>query len=201
MALLEVDQLRVTLQTSRGAVEALRGVSFTLDRGQTLGLIGESGCGKSLTALALMGLLPEGAQVAGSIRFDGRELTTLGEAGLCRLRGNRIGMVFQEPMTALNPLHTVGRQIGESLRLHQGLSAAASRAQALRLLEAWADTETVEKRLPGVSMAVVHDQQLLWSRGFGYAHLEPQVAAEGSTYTARIRSTVGSARRTWRCNR
>jgi peptide/nickel transport system ATP-binding protein len=135
VALLEVDQLRVTLQTSRGAAEALRGVSFTLDRGQTLGLIGESGCGKSLTALALMGLLPEGAQVAGSIRFDGRELTTLDEAGLCRLRGNRIGMVFQEPMTALNPLHTVGRQIGESLRLHQGLSAAASRAQALRLLE------------------------------------------------------------------
>jgi peptide/nickel transport system ATP-binding protein len=135
VALLEVDQLRVTLQTSRGAAEALRGVSFTLDRGQTLGLIGESGCGKSVTALALMGLLPEGAQVAGSIRFDGRELTTLGEAGLCRLRGNRIGMVFQEPMTALNPLHTVGRQIGESLRLHQGLSAAASRAQALRLLE------------------------------------------------------------------
>jgi peptide/nickel transport system ATP-binding protein len=135
VALLEVDQLRVTLQTSRGAAEALRGVAFTLDRGQTLGLIGESGCGKSLTALALMGLLPEGAQVAGSIRFDGRELTTLGEAGLCRLRGNRIGMVFQEPMTALNPLHTVGRQIGESLRLHQGLSAAASRAQALRLLE------------------------------------------------------------------
>ena len=128
MALLEVDHLRVTLQTSRGAADALRGVSFVLDRGQTLGLIGESGCGKSITALALMGLLPEGAQVAGSIRFDGQELTTLDEATLCRLRGNRIGMVFQEPMTALNPLYTVGRQIAESLRLHKGLSAGAARA-------------------------------------------------------------------------
>jgi len=135
VALLEVDHLRVTLQTSRGAADALRGVSFSLDRGQTLGLIGESGCGKSITALALMGLLPEGAQVAGSIRFDGQELTTLDEAQLCRLRGNRIGMVFQEPMTALNPLHTVGRQIAESLRLHKALSGGAARAEALRLLE------------------------------------------------------------------
>ena len=135
MALLEVDHLRVTLQTSRGAAAALRGVSFALDRGQTLGLIGESGCGKSITALAIMGLLPEGASVAGSIRFDGQELTTLDEAQLCRLRGNRIGMVFQEPMTALNPLHTVGRQIAESLRLHKDLSAASARAEALRLLE------------------------------------------------------------------
>jgi peptide/nickel transport system ATP-binding protein len=135
VALLEVDHLRVTLQTSRGAVDALRGISFSLDRGQTLGLIGESGCGKSITALALMGLLPEGARVAGSICFDGTELTTLSETQLCRLRGNRIGMVFQEPMTALNPLHTVGRQIAESLRLHKDLSAAAARAEALRLLE------------------------------------------------------------------
>jgi len=135
VALLEVDHLRVTLQTSRGAADALRGVSFALDRGQTLGLIGESGCGKSVTALALMGLLPEGARVAGSIRFDGQELTTLDESRLCELRGNRIGMVFQEPMTALNPLHTVGRQIAESLRLHKGMSGAAARAEALRLLE------------------------------------------------------------------
>jgi len=135
VALLEVDHLRVTLQTSRGAADALRGVSFSLDRGQTLGLIGESGCGKSITALGLMGLLPEGARVAGSIRFDGQELTTLDEAQLCRLRGNRIGMVFQEPMTALNPLHTVGRQIAESLRLHKALSGGAARAEALRLLE------------------------------------------------------------------
>ena len=135
MALLEVHDLRVTLQTSRGAHEALRGISLDLDRGQTLGLIGESGCGKSITALALMGLLPDGATVSGSIRFGGQELTTLDEAALCRLRGHKMGMVFQEPMTALNPLHTVGHQIAEPLRLHQGLSRSAARAEALRLLQ------------------------------------------------------------------
>jgi peptide/nickel transport system ATP-binding protein len=135
VALLEVDNLRVTLQTSRGEADALREVSFSLDRGQTLGLIGESGCGKSITALALMGLLPEGARVAGSMRLDGRELSTLPEADWCRLRGRRLAMVFQEPMTALNPLHTIGRQIAEPLRLHLGLTGAAARAQALRLLQ------------------------------------------------------------------
>jgi peptide/nickel transport system ATP-binding protein len=133
--LLTVSDLRVSLQTARGPVEALRGVSFGLARGETLGLIGESGCGKSITALALMGLLPDGARVSGSIHFAGQALTTLDEAAMCRLRGNRIGMVFQEPMTALNPLHTVGRQIAEPLRLHRGLGAAAARAEALRLLE------------------------------------------------------------------
>ena len=135
MPLLEVTDLRVTLNTSRGPADALRGISFALERGQTLGLIGESGCGKSITALALMGLLPDGARVAGSIRLGGTELTTLSEPDWCRLRGQRIGMVFQEPMTALNPLHPVGRQIAESLRLHKGLSRTAARAEALRLLE------------------------------------------------------------------
>jgi peptide/nickel transport system ATP-binding protein len=133
--LLEVDDLRVTLQTARGAADALRGVSFSIDRGETVGLIGESGCGKSITALALMGLLPEGARVGGSIRLDGRELVNLSEGALCELRGRRIGMVFQEPMTALNPLHTVGRQIGESLKLHLKLSSAEARARALQLLQ------------------------------------------------------------------
>jgi peptide/nickel transport system ATP-binding protein len=133
--LLEVSDLRVTLQTAFGPADALRGVSFTLQAGGTLGLIGESGCGKSMTALALMGLLPEGAGVAGSIRFAGRELTALDDAAYSALRGDRIAMVFQEPMTALNPLHPIGRQIAEPLRLHRGLDAAVARAEALRLLE------------------------------------------------------------------
>ena len=133
--LLDVRDLRVTLATPRGPADALRGISFTLRRGETLGLIGESGCGKSMTALALMGLLPEGAQVAGSMRFEGRELAKLAEEDWCRLRGDRIGMIFQEPMTALNPLHRIGAQIGETLRLHRALDAAAARAEALRLLE------------------------------------------------------------------
>ena len=135
MSLLAVNNLHLTLATARGPVQALRGVSFTLERGQTLGLIGESGCGKSLTALAIMGLLPDGAQVAGSIQLDGQELTTLDEPALCRLRGRQMAMVFQEPMTALNPLHTIGRQVAEPLRLHLGLGASAAQAQALRLLQ------------------------------------------------------------------
>ena len=135
MPLLEVQDLRVTLQTARGPADALRGVSFTLERGQTLGLIGESGCGKSITALALMGLLPELARLGGSITFDGLALHSLSEPALCALRGRRIGMVFQEPMTALNPLHTIGHQVAEPLRLHLGLSRSAARAQALRLLD------------------------------------------------------------------
>ena len=133
--LLDVSDLSVTLPTAQGRFAALRGVSFALERGDTFGLVGESGCGKSMTALALMGLLPEGAQVGGSIRFDGRELISLDDKAYGALRGDRLGMVFQEPMTALNPVHTVGHQIAESLRLHRGASAASARAEALRLLE------------------------------------------------------------------
>ena len=133
--LLAVEDLRVTLPGAHGAAEVLRGVAFEIERGGTLGLIGESGCGKSLTALAVMGLLPEAMQLGGAVRFEGRELTRLHDAELAKLRGHRIAMVFQEPMTALNPLHTIGRQIGEPLRLHKGLGATAARAEALRLLQ------------------------------------------------------------------
>jgi peptide/nickel transport system ATP-binding protein len=133
--LLEVADLRVTVRTARGPADALRGVSFSLGRGETLGVIGESGCGKSMTALALTGLLPEGARAAGAVRLDGQELRQLDDAAMCRVRGARIGMVFQEPMSALNPLHTIGRQIAEPLRLHRKLSNDAARAEALRLLE------------------------------------------------------------------
>ena len=135
MPLLEVTDLHVQLQTPRGPADAVRGVSFSLERGDTLGLVGESGCGKSMTALALMGLLPERAVVRGSIRFDGQELLGQSDAALCRIRGNRIAMVFQEPMTALNPVHSVGRQVAEPLRLHRGLGARAARHEAIALME------------------------------------------------------------------
>ncbi len=135
MPLLEVDNLHVRLQTQRGPATAVRGVSFSLERGETLGLVGESGCGKSVTVQSLVGLLPASAQVAGSIRFDGVELVGRSEREMCRLRGDRIGMIFQEPMTALNPLHTIGAQVAEPLRLHRGLSAGAARKEALALLE------------------------------------------------------------------
>jgi peptide/nickel transport system ATP-binding protein len=135
MALLEVHDLSVRLDTHRGPALAVRDVSFTLERGQTLGLVGESGCGKSMTAMALMGLLPENAQVGGSIRFDGQELTSKTDAQMCEIRGNRIGMIFQEPMTALNPVHSIGHQVAEPLRLHRGLSAGAARKEAVALLD------------------------------------------------------------------
>ncbi|MFL6662546.1 MAG: ABC transporter ATP-binding protein, partial [Rhizobacter sp.] len=112
-----------------------RGVDFTLARGETVGLIGESGCGKSMTALALMGLLPDGAATHGSIRFDGNELVGLPDDAMGTLRGRRIAMIFQEPMTALNPLHTVGAQVAEPLRRHLGLGRREARGEALRLLE------------------------------------------------------------------
>jgi peptide/nickel transport system ATP-binding protein len=133
--LLDVTDLSVTLPTAHGRLAALRGVSFKLDRGATLGLVGESGCGKSLTALALMGLLPEGAQVEGRIVLDGTELTALDDDAMAALRGDRLAMVFQEPMTALNPVHRIGDQIAEPLRLHKQLDATSARAEALRLLE------------------------------------------------------------------
>jgi peptide/nickel transport system ATP-binding protein len=135
MPLIEIEDLRVRLNTSRGPADAIRGVSFSLERGETLGLIGESGCGKSLTAMALMGLLPDDAVVSGSIRLDGRELVGLAEPEYCKLRGNRISMIFQEPMTALNPLHTVGVQVAEPLLRHKGCSPAEARKEAIALLD------------------------------------------------------------------
>ena len=135
MPLLDVSRLRVDLRSHRGTAPAVRDVSFALERGDTVGLIGESGCGKSMTALALMGLAPDNASVTGSVRLNGQELIGLGDRGWRSLRGNRLAMIFQEPMTALNPVHRVGVQIAEPLRLHQGLSAVAARQQAIALME------------------------------------------------------------------
>ncbi|RRD56762.1 ABC transporter ATP-binding protein [Comamonadaceae bacterium OH2545_COT-014] len=132
--LLQARDLRVTLRTPRGEAAAVRGLSFTLERGETLGLIGESGSGKSMTALALMGLAPEGAALSGSLQLDGQELLGLHERAWCDIRGRRIAMIFQEPMTALNPVHPIGRQVAEPMRLHQGLSAAAARQRTVELL-------------------------------------------------------------------
>jgi peptide/nickel transport system ATP-binding protein len=133
--LIEVKDLGIRLNTSRGPAQAVRGVSFALKRGETLGLVGESGCGKSITALALMGLLPDSAVVSGSIRLEGSELVGLSDASYCKLRGNRISMIFQEPMTALNPMHTIGRQVAEPLRRHTGCSAAEARKETIALLD------------------------------------------------------------------
>ncbi|MBF5030646.1 ABC transporter ATP-binding protein [Micromonospora sp. ANENR4] len=116
-------------------IQAVKGVSFEIGRGRRMGLIGESGCGKSLTALALMGLLPHGVTASGRVLLNGRNLLDLSDKEMCAVRGNDIAMVFQEPMTALNPLMRVGNQVAESLRLHKGMSRAAASARAVELLE------------------------------------------------------------------
>ncbi len=133
--MLEIKHLSVQLQTQRGPAFAIRDIGFTLKKGDTVGLVGESGCGKSITAMALMGLLPESAKVTGSIRLDGQELVGQSDAVLRRLRGNRIGMIFQEPMTALNPVHTIGHQVAEPMRLHRRMGRDQARTQTITLLE------------------------------------------------------------------
>jgi len=133
--LLEVETLAVDIATPRGSERVVNGATFSLAEGGSLGVVGESGSGKTMTALALMGLAPESATVSGSIRFEGRELVGLSEEALRPLRGDRIAMIFQEPMTALNPLHRVGAQVAEPLILHRRMTKAAAFERAVRLLE------------------------------------------------------------------
>ena len=133
--LLEVSKLAVHLLTHGGVERVVDRATFSLDDGESLGVVGESGSGKTMTALALMGLTPENARVAGSIRFEGREMVGLEEEAMRELRGDRIAMIFQEPMTALNPLHSVGAQVAEPLVLHRGMSKRDARQRAVELLE------------------------------------------------------------------
>jgi microcin C transport system ATP-binding protein len=136
MSLVEVKDLSVNFKVEGGALEAVRQVSFHIEKGETLALVGESGSGKSVTALSLLQLLPypKAWHPSGSIRLDGRELIGADEPTLREVRGDRVGIIFQEPMTSLNPLHTIDRQIGETLMLHRGMSRTEARARALELL-------------------------------------------------------------------
>jgi peptide/nickel transport system ATP-binding protein len=136
VALLEVRDLRTTFRTRRGVVRAVDGVSFAVEQGRTLGIVGESGCGKSVTALSLVRLLPPSAEIeSGSVSFDGRDLATLGRREIEDLRGREIGMVFQDPMTSLNPTNSVGAQIIETLRRHERLSRRDAGRRARELLD------------------------------------------------------------------
>ena len=135
MTLLSVSGLTVTLDTPEGPAPILEDVGFELAAGGSLGIVGESGCGKSMTALALMGLLPAQARTQGKVVFEGRDLLALPERELCRLRGRRLAMVFQEPMTALNPVKTIGFQLAEGLRWHLGLGRAEAETRAVKLLD------------------------------------------------------------------
>lgn len=135
MSLLEVNDLSVSFQTDAGRVRAVSGVSFSMRPGETLAVVGESGSGKSVTALALMGLLGRSAQIEGSASFEGTELVGLDEGRLRSIRGKRIGMIFQDPMTALNPVYTVGAQIVEMIRIHSSEGKKEAWAKAIDLLD------------------------------------------------------------------
>jgi peptide/nickel transport system ATP-binding protein len=133
---LEVDGLKTVFITRQGVIKAVDDVSFALRRGETLAVVGESGCGKSMTALSIMRLIPEppGRIVGGAVRLGGKDLLRLDQAAMRAVRGNEISMIFQEPMTSLNPVLTIGRQIAEALRLHQDLSRSAAAEKAVEML-------------------------------------------------------------------
>ena len=135
--LLEVDDLKMYFHTQDGVVKAVDGVSYTLDRGETLGVVGESGSGKSVTSLTIMGLIdmPPGRIEGGDVRYRGQSLLKMSEAQMQQIRGNDIAMIFQDPMTSLNPVYTIGRQLGEGLRLHRGYTKEQATARAIELLD------------------------------------------------------------------
>jgi len=173
MPLLEVEDLSIALR--RSGTRVIDGLSFAVSRGETLCIVGESGCGKSLTALAVMGLLPQAIRrVCGEAVFDGGDLFALGERAMAELRGNRIAMIFQEPMTSLNPAFTIGDQIAEAVVRHRGLSRREARARALAMLErvripaARSRLDAYPHQLSGgmrqramIAMALANDPQLL----------------------------------------
>jgi len=137
-SILAVDGLKVEFDTRDGVARVIDGLAFELRAGETLGIVGESGCGKSMTALAIMGLVPSppGRIAGGAIRLAGEDLTAASEARIREVRGNEISMIFQEPMTSLNPVYTVGEQIAEAVRLHEGLNNTDARDRAVEMLRA-----------------------------------------------------------------
>jgi peptide/nickel transport system ATP-binding protein len=135
-AVLEIEDLKTHFFTAAGVVKAVDGVSYSVRKGETLGVVGESGCGKSVTALSILRLVadPPGRIVGGAIRFQGRNLLEINQSGMESVRGNDISMIFQEPMTSLNPLFTVGRQISEAIAVHQGVSKREAALMAVEML-------------------------------------------------------------------
>jgi len=147
--LLEVEDLRVEFPTRRGVLTAVDGLSLSIAEGEVLGVVGESGAGKTLTGSAIIGLLePPGRIAGGEIRFDGRRIDNLPPEAMRRIRGKEIGAIFQDPLTSLNPLYAVGRQLIETIRVHLGVDAGAARARALALLR--------EVGIPGAEQRIDH---------------------------------------------
>ncbi|MBE9502894.1 MAG: ABC transporter ATP-binding protein, partial [Proteobacteria bacterium] len=135
--LLQVRGLKTIFKTSRGVVKAVDDVSFEIREAETLALVGESGCGKSVTSLSILRLIqtPPGEIIAGEISYKGQDLLTLNKKKMRQIRGNDISMIFQEPMTSLNPLFTIGNQIGEALHLHQGMNRKEAREKCIEMLD------------------------------------------------------------------
>ena len=146
-ALLEVKGLKTRFYTQDGVVHAVNGISYTLDEGETLGIVGESGCGKSVSVLSLLRLIPEppGKIVGGEALFEGRDLLKMDPEELRHVRGRKIAMVFQDPMTSLNPVLTIGQQVGEALELHLGMSKREARKRTIELLEMVGIPEAAER--------------------------------------------------------
>ncbi len=172
--LLEVTDLAVSIPTDSGLIEAVRGINLAIGRGETLGVVGESGSGKTMLALSVMGLLPTAARVSGSIRLEGSELVGATAAQWHKIRGSRVAMIFQDPMTALNPMYTVGWQVAECILLHRKTSRSAAMARAVELLAAVGlpEPDRMAKRFPHqlsggmrqrvvIAIAIANEPQLL----------------------------------------
>jgi peptide/nickel transport system ATP-binding protein len=204
--LLEVRGLEVSFRTDDGVVRAVRGLDFHLDAGETLAVVGESGSGKTVAALALMRLLPRYAQVSGEVVFDGRSLLDLDDEGMRALQGNEIAMIFQDPMTALNPVFTVGDQIVEAIRIHRpATSKQDARTRAAELLElvgipeARRRIDSYPHELSGgmrqramIAMAISNDPKLLIADEPTTA-LDVTVQAQVMEVIERVQETMGTA--------
>ena len=175
MALLEVNDLKTYFRTDDGIVKAVDGVNFTVEKGKTLGIVGESGCGKSVTCLTMMGLNNRrNTSTSGQAMFKGEDLITMKPKRLREIRGNDIAMIFQDPMTSLNPVHTIGRQLVEAIQLHRDVTKRAARSRALELLKA-VGIPRAERRIDDyphqfsggmrqrvmIAMALINDPDLL----------------------------------------
>ena len=203
--LLDVNGLTVDFPTEDGTVHAVRNVSYTLSRGEVLGIVGESGSGKSVSSMATMGLLPRTAKVSGSVKFRGDELVGLSQEHLQAYRGAKIAMIFQDPMTAMNPVYTVGWQIAEAIRAHQNISKKAAKAKAVDMLhlvgipEAKSRVDSFPHEFSGgmrqramIAMAISNDPEVIIADEPTTA-LDVTVQAQILETLVRIKEELGSA--------